>query len=333
MSAEFTDLLSGWVPHRLRNDGGICRWLYLGSRALTEPFFADFVSRCLSLPQNSSRYRVETSLSCLVEWTQDAAAVPPAAFIFHVSRCGSTLLSQSLALSPQITVLSEVPLFDELLRLPLRSDRSPAAIAPLFKGAMELYRRAGSAGTSQKMFVKTDSWHLMYWKTLRQWYPATPFIVLYREPGAVLASHCRRKGMQAVQGVLEPELFGKSAGDVASIHPDHYMAYVLEAYYNAILLMTSDDNTLLVDYREGILPVTEKVCSLTGIAFPPEYRALVAARSRFHSKEPEQTFSGDPSDTFEAPPNMARLRSLYEEIGKTRLPMNERRAAADAPIP
>src|SRR5690606_34626620 len=123
-------------------------------------------------------------------------AVAPTAFIFHVSRCGSTLLSQLLDLDEANIVLSEVPLLDQLLRLP---ETFPGISRAQQETALQAtIRLLGQkrTGHEKQLFIKLDSWHVFFAATLRKQYPSVPFILLYRAPDEVFESHRRHRGMQ-----------------------------------------------------------------------------------------------------------------------------------------
>src|ERR1044071_5981347 len=106
----------GWYPYRLhwKNGRAQVQWFYAGDRKFHDPFFADTVNRCLSLEQNAER-----RLTSGEEYERIASATTAPSsvtFIYHISRCGSTMLAQMLAEEHSHVVLSEVPLLDEILR-------------------------------------------------------------------------------------------------------------------------------------------------------------------------------------------------------------------------
>ncbi|WP_423146566.1 hypothetical protein [Rubrolithibacter danxiaensis] len=93
---------------------------------------------------------------------QNAGENLPSAIIFHISRCGSTLLSQLLSLTEQSIVLSEVPFIDELLRLCYSDNEyGQTEIADFLTAALKFY---GQKRYEQEkyLFIKTDSWHIFY---------------------------------------------------------------------------------------------------------------------------------------------------------------------------
>ena len=178
------EALKNWIPYRLdkHEDDPQCRWLFLGNETITEPFFADTIAKCKKLSHNSQLRRSISNTSVLQEWSVHNETLPPAAIIFHVSRCGSTLVSQLLGLNPENIVLSEVPFFDELLRLGYREKKD---ISSELKAAISFYSNRRNE-TQKRVYIKTDSWHIHFYQMFRELYPDTPFVFLYRNPAEVL---------------------------------------------------------------------------------------------------------------------------------------------------
>src|SRR5258708_39765886 len=107
-------------------------------------------------------------------WADGLDEIEPAAIIFHISRCGSTLISQLLATSEENVVLAEVPFFDDLLRLPFKEPGiSEAMINELFLCAVKYYGQNCAEpkgfvrGSQKRVFIKADRWHLFFYKQLR----------------------------------------------------------------------------------------------------------------------------------------------------------------------
>jgi hypothetical protein len=111
--------LSKWLPYKLfyYQNQILCRWMYAGEKTFTEPFFDETVLKCLSHPYNSNPFKSVADVQLLHQWSHSIDYIKPTAFIFHVSRCGSTLLSQLLSLSAQNIVLSEVPFLDDIIAI------------------------------------------------------------------------------------------------------------------------------------------------------------------------------------------------------------------------
>jgi len=284
-----------------------------------EPFFDETISKSRSLPINSKPFRPLSEINLLEHWSKYIDHIEPTAFIFHVSRCGSTLLSQLLGINDDFISLAEVPCFDDILRLPFK-DGYPEnpSINELLKSAIRFYGQKRT-GNEAQLFIKTDSWHIFFWKQIRAIYPNVPFILLYRKPDEVLRSNQKHRGMQAVPGVIEPEVFGFKQDDITSLSLDEYMAKVLERYFSSYLQVIENDvNSLLINYEEGPIAMMEKTLDFSGITLKDELKQQVINRTKFHSKHPGQAFSED-QEKSPIPDYLKPAFGLYMECETIRL--------------
>ncbi len=317
MNSSIQTAIKDWIPYKFVtvNDTLCCRWLYLGNIAFTAPFFDETISKCRSLPENSKLISSLSSPAVLPGWAAQADSIIPTAIIFHISRCGSTLVSQLLALQQANIVLSEVPFFDELLRQG-KKEKNPD-ILQLIKAAVELY---GTKRNEQHrhLFIKADSWHIHYYKELRQLYPDVPFILLYRKPDEVLRSQQKNRGMQAVPGLLEPEIFGFDRDEILRISLDEYMAKVIETYLLAFTkILAADRLAIPVNYNEGTVAIVNKIAAATGIAISAAEMEAMQQRAGFHAKYPGQVFA-EPAMHQPVPPYLEKVHELYEAVEKIR---------------
>jgi hypothetical protein len=288
-----------WIPYKVlrQEQQWRCLWLDLAGKRISEPFFSDTILRCKAGAPINRRFASISSLEYLTACAAAAAdVVAPSAFIFHVSRCGSTLVSQLLGLSEKNITLSEVPLIDELLRAS-RQQPDPSETEAALKAGISLLGRR-RFGQEKHLFIKLDSWHVFFAGTLRRLYPGVPFVLLYRSPDEVVFSHQKRRGMQAVPGLLEPELFGMSHAESTSYDGDRYIAKVLEYYYSQFLLIAqNDDRAILLDYRQGGIDIVRRLARFAGMALDEAEIAEMAVRSRFHAKYPEQGFAEEKKES------------------------------------
>ena len=312
--------IHNWIPYKLSvlNGSPHCYWLYTGNEPYTAPFFDETISRCMHLPQNSHRFKSLSSLDILPAWAAHTTSVPPTAFIFHVSRCGSTLIAQLLGLHEQHIVLAETPFVDALLRLPYQyKETDRELIMQAIPAAIQLYGRK-RRGDETHLFIKTDSWHLCFYQQLRQLYPSVPFILLYRSPDEVIRSQRRRRGMQAVQGIVEPDIFGFDKTEIMDWPLDDYMAKVLERYFTIILEITSRDPlSLLVNYNEPVLFNMQKIAAFTGVTFSDNELLRMQERSCYHAKYPEQVFQ-EPAGESAMPDSVQPVMELYSKVEELR---------------
>lgn len=307
--------LSDRIPYKLFHAGNgrpEFRWLHTGGKKFTEPFFGETISSCMSLPPNREGFPV-SSAEELVAAASQADAVEPAAFIFHISRCGSTLLSQLLSRDERCIVLSEVPLLDELLRFPFSHETSQPSQEELFRATLRLLGKKTS-GKEKFLFVKTDSWHIMLYERIRRWYPQTPAFLLYRSPAEVMRSHGKLKGMHAIPGMIEPGLFGFEREAIMHLHPAPYLEMVLERYFETYLqILGSGQGATALSFHDGPMRMLQHVAEVTGIHFDEAMLEGMKERAGAHSKFPGQPFvaeDGVPEEKGKVGELFERLKSL-----------------------
>jgi hypothetical protein len=306
-----------WIPYQLDISNGeiFCHWLNTFKQPYTKPFFEETVSQLKILNHRPGRLSSVSSLAALEEWAKDLDCVKPTAFIFHISRCGSTLASQLLGINEQHISISEAPFLDDLLRLPFkRGDVDKATAQKLFSAAVKFYAQK-RRGDECNLFIKADSWHIFFYQQIRVLYPDVPFVFLYRSPDEVFNSHVKRRGMQAVPGLIEPELFGFDRKETLNTNQDHYTIKVLEKYLEAYIeIPGKDELSLFLDYREGIIPMINKIAAFTKIEISDDEMAMMESRAQYHSKYPEQIFAEKAARN--TGPRFDRAFELYEILGK-----------------
>jgi hypothetical protein len=315
-----TDSLLRQFPYRLlKDDATLCEWIANTPENFTEPFFDETITRLKSATVNQGRSKTVAPIGLLAEWAaRNGWDRKPTCLIFHVSRCGSTLFSQLLALQPQHMVLSEVPFFDELLRLPFKNTAISAEEAgSLFHAALQFYINCAPSSPAH-VFIKTDSWHLHFYKQLRSLYPTVPFILLYRDPWEVVQSQQRRRSMQSVPGLIEPDIFGFTSKQASEYNLDKYMAHVLQSYLKKIIhIATHDTNSVLINYNEGVVAGIKKISTATNIKLSSQHEHMIEQRAGFHAKYPGQVFKEE--NLQAAPPSFLNpALALYDKLESIR---------------
>lgn len=303
--------LAGWYPVAITEQPDTLWWSFLGDRPLTEAFFQDSL-----LAQHPRERRVcQTPLSAL---DQFGASAPPTAFVFHVSRCGSTLLTQMLATLPGCVAISEPPAMDAFLRLHHRRPR----LADAGQRLMQLVAALGQRrkGPEDPLVVKLDSWHTPWLPFLRNVFPDTLMLFLYRDPHEVLASHRRQRGPQMVPGLLDTSLLQIERAGLAPADVDGYAARVLDAIYRQALASASREHLVLVNYRQLPEVLWTELLPRMGVYCNAVEERAMKMRARFHSKNTAQVFHGDTeNDSGRSHAQMEGTAWCYEQLEALRL--------------
>ncbi|QNO26203.1 aspartyl beta-hydroxylase [Sphingopyxis sp. OPL5] len=308
-----------WLPVELKPYQGaiVIEWLHFAGLPLTDPFFEETWRKVRLLPFNRLM-RTATPLSAIEPFVE---APPPDGLVFHMSRCGSTLVGQMLGAAPDHIVLAEPPVLDTVIQLVGLGQVSPAAIRAM---AGALTRDRG--GDARHRFIKLDAWHALVLPLLRGIWPGTPWTFLYRDPVEVLVSQQRRPGMHCRPGVLPLEAYGvdPAEGAAAEDYPAWILGQICSAAADAV-----DGDCLLLNYDQLPAALTDALLPHFGVA--PDAASLdkiVAAGGRY-SKAPGQAFTGDSAaKQREASP---ALRAAAAPLLATHARIEELRLAAKTP--
>ncbi|MDO8707751.1 MULTISPECIES: sulfotransferase [Pseudomonas] len=279
--------LEGWLPIRIWQPAGEWQvdWCWFGDTPLHQPFFRDAVEAALRLPFNQA-FRRQTPLAVLGDWQAQSPGLAPSAFIFHASRCGSTLISQMLAQLANHIVISEPPPLDALLRSGLPAVERCAAI----KGLLSAYGQR-RLGTEQRLVIKLDAWNITELPLLRECFPDTPWLFVYRDPLEIAVSHIRRPGMHMVPGMI-------GASGLDDEWPfdsrEDFIARRLGRLLASGLAQCQAFGGLAVNYSELPGAMAGRLAGFFGL--DDVQREQVFAAVGRHAKQPSSVFVGDCDD-------------------------------------
>ena len=306
--------LSNWIPYKLieKDNEVYVEWLYVADIKYAEPFFDETISKCRSHAYNSKLFKVVTTAENVIDWSNEIIAVELKSVIFHVSRCGSTMLSQSLATSLENIMISEAPIIDEILRSD-KFDLHKKAI--LLKAVIALL--AQKRFPEQKnLILKLDAWHIFNADYLRSIFPETPFALLYRNPIEVLKSHQKLTGMHMVPNLLPFEVFGISAEEMNEISFQQYGALVLEKYFQGFLdFSEKDQNVAKLNYNEGMKNVVHQFISFINVNYAANELDKMYERLNKHSKNESAVFKGDSFKEEALQVDFEKVNLLHKKLG------------------
>lgn len=280
----------GWIPATVHGAGTspTVQWCHLGDLRFTDPFFEQTIWRAMKHPFNLL-FSHHTPLDTLEDGPRELRL---AGLIFHMSHCGSTLVSRMLAALDRNVVLSEPAPLDRILKLPRRlRDVSEEQLVRWMRGVVAALSRKRHAA-ERDVFIKLDGWHILLLPLFRRAFPDVPWIFLYREPLEVLAALEVLRPGQTLPGAIDPALLGVDAGSVAALSFEAYAALLLERYCG-IAIAHHRDGGMLVEYRELPEAVCGKMLDHFGLRYDATELAAMAAAAQFNAKNPAKRFQPD----------------------------------------
>lgn len=305
--------LSGhWLPYCYQAKNRSIYWCLPQGHA-TEPFHDQYIERCRGQLLNQL-ITPKTPIKPLIEGQVIAAPLQPAGFIFHLSRCGSTLVSGCLAELDNTCVLSESPLLTELLLDDSLDENIKQHLLPQF-----IHLQSITSPGRHNIIIKWNAWDIFFWPLIRSLYPQVPTLFLVRNPVEILASHQRSAGrhMAGDQSlmVIKPIRGAASAASLGELREG-----VLQSLLGSMNSYKNNDDVVTVDYSNLTLNKILELADYFHLYVDGNARSSMAVRMTFHSKFPGQTFQSDDQNkrdfyrSHKFPMPNAELLSLYRNL-------------------
>lgn len=300
--------LTGWIPARIHtHDQSTVEWLFVGDDTFRDPFFEQSVQRALRKPFNQLFAR-ETGMETLTECAEADPGLKPTAFLFHTSRCASTLFAQQARALPQTIVISEAPPVDEVLRAPVAECDRIAWLRALLSVLGQRRR-----GDERHYFVKFDAWHVLDIALIQRAFPEVPCVFLYRHPAAVMASQMRMPGSRMIPGALDPAVIGLDLPGVLQLGRHEYIGRVLVEFYKVGLAAAVAGRVRLMNYAELPDAATSRLLSWCGLTDKDEVRDRLNRVAESDAKTPSLPYEAGPEPEETAVEIAERLLGPYYE--------------------
>ena len=327
---NFAEQLEKWLPIRVawHQTAPFFDWCYFGERRFTESFFDQTVENLFQKPFNLF-LRPLTPIDILEECYKIRPGLKPSGFIFHLSRCGSTLVSQMLAALEKNVVISEASPLDWIIRAKVRkpdiSDEEQIKWIRWMVSALGQKRDA----EAEHFFIKFDSWHTFNLDLITQAFPDVPWVFLYRNPIEVMVSHNKMRGAGTVAGMIEYQIPGLSLMDSLEVSPDEYVARFLAKVCESALQNRENPNALFVNYTQLPQILTTDILKHFNVSYSDAELEKIIAAARFDAKSPAIEFKNDVQTKQREASDEIRevadkmLMPLYEELEVVRYNQNK----------
>lgn len=284
LAPDFSLLCQFWAPADYDPKRRVLEWMSAAEKPI-HPFYSEHISAVRG-QLLSALIKPKTALLPALNLSGLVKQVQPAGFIFHLSRCGSTLVSRSFAGLPKCRVLSESPLLTQvLLDRSLSDTQRRAALTFCIDTQGQLFH------PEQHLLIKWNAWDLQFWPLILSLYPQVPVLLLLRDPVEILASQQKSAGYHMVRQPSRPLFRELSVPEEESIL--EYQCKVLRLLLGYGLDMNQRSQVMVVDYQELLPVIANKIANWFSLDLSQEECNQVEQCQLIHSKTATQPFMAD----------------------------------------
>lgn len=284
-------LSNGWLPVDavVVNSRPGLLWLDMAEVSLTEPFFQQTVERAKT---ENNRRELFTEFDVLLQLEKLLDSVPPTGFIFHSSRCGSTLIANACRAITNSIVLSEANAIDKLVARFITDavDKVKESLYSVFlRGVVHALGRRRT-GNEQHLFIKFSCCSFAQIERIRRIWPHVPWLFLYRDPIETIVSNVADVPPWLIDNdrrVLS-SITGASPAEVAEMRLEELCARTIGSFYSVAHRLANDEG-LLLNYNQLSLPVIFRVLEFFKLSPSADEMDTIARASRIYSKEASGT--------------------------------------------
>ena len=246
--------LRGWMPVDavVVNGRPGLAWMDMSGVSLAEPFFQQTVDKLKT--EHPDRQELFTEFDTLIQVEKQFDSVSPSGFIFHSSRCGSTLLANACRAIDDAIVLSESPAVDKLVTrfiTDVDQHRTKEMLYSIFLRAVISALGQKRSGDERHLFVKFGCCSVSQLERIRRIWPNVPWVFLYRDPVETIVSNMQNLGawLQDEDHRVLASITDTSPDDVAGMTKEELCARSIGSFF-ATVHRVANDRALLLNYNQ-----------------------------------------------------------------------------------
>jgi hypothetical protein len=290
MNADQSTDLKGWLPvDAVIVDGrpGLC-WMDMAGIELVEPFIQQTVERA----KGENRRELFTEFDVLLQLEKEVESVTPTGFIFHSSRCGSTLVANACRAVSNSIVLSEANAIDKLIaRFITDVDHSAkeSLYSVFLRGVVHALGQRRT-GNEEHLFIKFACCSVAQLERIKRIWPNVPWLFLYRDPVETIVSNLKDVPSWLLDGdrrVLA-SITNSSPAEIAEMSLAELCARTIGSLYSTAYNL-ADGNSMLLNYKQLSVPVIASVLNFFKVSLSTEELDAIARTSGVYSKEASGT--------------------------------------------
>ena len=280
--------LKGWLPvDAVVVDGrpGLW-WMEMADVTLSEPFFQQTVERAKT--DGTKRGELFTEFDVLLQFEKEPDSVTPTGFIFHSSRCGSTLVANACRAITNSIVLSEANAIDKLIAR-FFTDATNSIKASLYsvflRGVVHALGQRRS-GSEQHLVIKFACTSFAQLERITRIWPHVPWLFLYRDPIETIVSNVNDPPTWLTDDdwrVLA-SITGTTPDAVAAMSLTERCARSIGSFYSQAHAL-ANNQSLLLNYNQLSVPVISNVLKFFQVSPSAQELEAVARASGVYAKE------------------------------------------------
>jgi len=264
------------------------------------------VERWLGRPA-SLLFRTLSSHRDLTSGLADAPPIRVAGLVMHISRCGSTLVTQAMAERPSTVALSEPSTLDVALagHAPGVSFEERAR----FVRALVLTQAAPFLPSGGDVVLKPEATHIAQLPLLQAAFPEARWVFLHRRLEDVYASNVRLPGGSILTGQLDVTPFGLPPDLMQVVPFERYVAQIVAATGRLALAHDARTPGLFMDHEELSRGGVARMAVFFGLALDASTTARMSERLLRDAKDPTRPFT---ATSKPEPPHEDDARLFHE---------------------
>lgn len=297
-----------WLPINVERQTQAIRWMDFGKEELSGfmlDHFIDQLRRSVPAPREW-----DTDFRTLLATAGHLNRVVPTGLIFHVSRCGSTLLSNTLRTDANLVVMSEPSIVNMLLtkvpgnafwELFTRTGTRDAERRQLVESVTTLYGHRMLLRPARGLVIKFNDVGIVHLPEIMEWWPNMRAVVLVRNPVEVIASNMLHptgflKGTEKSPATTGP-VFGWTEERLRRMPKEEKCARII-GRIQEIALAYTNSRCRIVDYADLSVGRIREISQFLGANLPSEESGVVDQAMAVYSKDSSQStaFDSDSAD-------------------------------------
>ena len=255
-------------------------WMEMSGIRLTEPLFQQTVERA----KREKRPERFTEFEVLLQLEKRLESVSPTGFIFHSSRCGSTLVANACRAVSNAIVLSEANAIDKLIARFITDADNPvkeSLYSVFLRGVVHALAQRRT-GNEEHLFIKFACCSFAQFERIKRIWPYVPWLFLYRDPVETIVSNMRDVPPWLIDN--DRRVLSSIIGDAGEMPLEEVCARTIGSLYsNAYNL--ANGNSMLLNYKQLSVPVIASVLRFFKVDVSAEELETITRTSGVYSKE------------------------------------------------